>query len=239
VIPAATNFVSAIAAFAAMAPKTAILDSDTADDYVGGFQTLPEGRAASVSERAYVRRRGEQLLLLYGSNQLLFGPPMHDNFFDLFAMNVPAWQLMLRGSVMYWVLFLMLRFVMRREVGGVGIADILVLVLLADASQNAMAGEYTTIAEGVVLVATIVGWNVLFDWLAFRYQGFARFVEPPAVTLVRNGRVLHRNLRREFVTLDELMSKLRTQGIDDLSLVKRACIEGDGKISIITFDRTS
>jgi uncharacterized membrane protein YcaP (DUF421 family) len=94
-------------------------------------------------------------------------------------------------------------------------------------------------AEGVVLVATIVGWNALFDWLAFRYQGFARFVEPPPVTLVRNGRVLHRNLRREFVTLDELMSKLRTQGIDDLSLVKRASIEGDGKISIITFDRPS
>jgi uncharacterized membrane protein YcaP (DUF421 family) len=164
---------------------------------------------------------------------------MHSNFFDLFAMNVPAWQLMLRGSVMYWVLFLMLRFVMRREVGGVGIADILVLVLLADASQNAMAGEYTTITEGVVLVATIVGWNVLFDWLAFHYHAFARFVEPPAVTLIQNGRVLHRNLRREFVTLDELMSKLRTRGIEDLSLVKRASIEGDGEISIVTFDRPS
>jgi len=68
---------------------------------------------------------------------------MHASFTELFAINTPAWQLMLRGSVMYWVLFLMLRFVMRRDVGGVGIADILVLVLLADASRNAMAGEYT------------------------------------------------------------------------------------------------
>jgi uncharacterized membrane protein YcaP (DUF421 family) len=161
---------------------------------------------------------------------------MHASFTELFSMNIPAWQLMLRGSVMYWVLFLMLRFVMRREVGGVGIADILVLVLLADASQNAMAGEYTTISEGVVLVATIVGWNVLFDWLAFRFRWFARFVEPPPVTLIRNGRVLHRNLRREFVTFDELTAQLRTKGIDDISAVKRACMEGDGEISIVTND---
>lgn len=163
---------------------------------------------------------------------------MDSNFSELFAMNIPVWQLVLRGSVMYWVLFLMLRFVMRREVGGVGIADILVLVLLADASQNAMAGGYTTITEGVVLAATLVAWNVLFDWLAFRYRGFARFVEPPAVSLIRDGRVLHRNLRREFVTLDELMSKLRTRGIEDVSSVKRACMEGDGSISIVTFDRS-
>jgi uncharacterized membrane protein YcaP (DUF421 family) len=164
---------------------------------------------------------------------------MESNFSDLFAMNIPAWQLVLRGSVMYWVLFLMLRFVMRREVGGIGIADILVLVLLADASQNAMAGEYNTITEGVVLVGTIVAWNVSFDWLAFRFERFARFVEPPPVTLVRDGRVLHRNLRREFVRLDELMEQLRTKGIDDISTVKRACIEGNGEISIVTFDRSA
>jgi uncharacterized membrane protein YcaP (DUF421 family) len=60
-----------------------------------------------------------------------------------------------------------------------------------------------------------------------------------AVTLIQNGRVLHRNLRREFVTLDELMSKLRTRGIEDLSLVKRESIQGDGEISIVTVDRPS
>lgn len=60
---------------------------------------------------------------------------MESNFSDLFAVNIPAWQLLLHRTVMYWVLFLMLRFVMRREVGGIGIADILVLILLADGAS--------------------------------------------------------------------------------------------------------
>jgi len=114
---------------------------------------------------------------------------------------------------------------------------VLVLVLIADASQNAMAGEYTTIAEGIVLVSTIVGWNVLFDWPAFRYRWFATFAEPAALALIRNGRIIYRNLRREFVTVEELMSKLRTRGIEEVSCVKLACMEGNGEISIVLFGR--
>jgi uncharacterized membrane protein YcaP (DUF421 family) len=162
---------------------------------------------------------------------------METSLTDLIVVNVPAWELFLRGSVMYWVLFVMVRFVMRREVGGVGIADVLVLVLIANASQNAMAGGYTTLAEGIVLVATIAGWNLMFDWLAFRYRWFATFAEPAALALIRNGRIVYRNLRREFVSVEELMAKLRSRGIEEASVVKLACMEGNGEISIVLFRR--
>lgn len=162
---------------------------------------------------------------------------METSLTDLFAVNIPAWELFLRGSAMYWLLFVMFRFVMRREVGGVGIADVLVLVLIADASQNAMTGGYTTLAEGIVLVSTLVGWNLLFDWLAYRYRWFATFAEPAALALIRNGRIMYRNLRREFVTVEELMAKLRTRGVEEVSAVKLACMEGDGEISIVLLRR--
>ena len=75
---------------------------------------------------------------------------------ELFQIHVPVTELMLRGTLVYWLLFLIFRFVLRRDVGAVGIADILLLVIVADAAQNAMSGGYDTFSEGAILVLTIV-----------------------------------------------------------------------------------
>ena len=151
----------------------------------------------------------------------------------LFEMNVPAAELVVRGSLMYWALFLVFRFVLKRDVGAVGIADILLLVLIADASQNAMAGSYDTVAEGFVLVGTLIGWNYLFDWAAFRWKAVRRFVEPPPLLLVRRGRLLHRNLRAEHLTLDELKAHLRANGLVSWHAVRAAYMESDGTFTVI------
>src|ERR1041384_4738496 len=107
---------------------------------------------------------------------------------------------MLRGTLVYWLLFLIFRFILRRDVGAVGIADILLLVIVADAAQNAMAGGYDTISEGAILVGTIVGWNWLLDVLSFHFKPIRRFASPSRLTLVKRGVALRRNLRREFIT---------------------------------------
>jgi uncharacterized membrane protein YcaP (DUF421 family) len=151
----------------------------------------------------------------------------------LFGVHVSIAELVLRGSAMYIFLFLIFRFVLRRDVGSVGIADILLLVLVADAAQNAMAGEYKSISEGFILVGTIIGWNLLLDWLAFRFSAFAKFAQPSSLELVRHGRVLHRNLAQEMLTMEDLMSKLREHGVDHLDQVKHVYMEGDGTISVI------
>jgi uncharacterized membrane protein YcaP (DUF421 family) len=140
---------------------------------------------------------------------------------------------MLRGTAVYWLLFLIFRFVLRRDVGAVGIADILLLVIVADAAQNAMSGGYDTISEGAILVGTIVAWNWLLDVLSYRFAAVRRFASPASLKLIDRGRPLPRNLRREFITLDELRQKLREQGIEDLRDVKVAYLEADGQISVI------
>lgn len=151
----------------------------------------------------------------------------------LFRILVPVWEIVLRGTVVYAFLFVTFRFVIRRDVGAVGIADMLLIVLVADASQNAMSGTYTTVSEGLVLVATLIGWNFLLDWLAFRSTFIRRFVQPGALLLVSKGCLLRRNLRREFITEDELWAWLREQGIEQLSQVKAAYLEADGNFSVI------
>ena len=155
---------------------------------------------------------------------------------DLFALELPIWQLMLRGSAIYWFLLLVFRFLLRRDVGSMSIADLLFVVLIADASSNAMQGEYRTIGDGLVLLATLIGWNYLLDWASYRFAPVSRFLEPRPEPLVKHGRLVHKTLQRELITVDELWSKLRLQGIDDLAVVRIARLESDGQISVIRYD---
>ncbi|HJV86042.1 MAG TPA: YetF domain-containing protein [Noviherbaspirillum sp.] len=152
---------------------------------------------------------------------------------EMFKMSVPLGEILIRGTVMYWFLFLMFRFVVRREVGAVGIADILILVIVADAAQNAMAGEYTSVSDGMVLVGTLIGWNMVFDWLSYASPLFRRLAEPGPLRLIENGVIQRRNMRKEFITVEELWGKLREQGVESLSEVKLAFMESDGQISVI------
>jgi uncharacterized membrane protein YcaP (DUF421 family) len=157
------------------------------------------------------------------------------NWQTLFIPSVPIAEVVLRGTLVYLLLFFLLRF-LRREAGAVGIPDLLLVVLIADAAQNAIAGEYTSITEGAVLVATIAGWNYFLDWLGFKFPRAFRWLRPAPLPLVKDGRMLRRNMRQELITEEELMSLLRHQGVDDVHAVKKAYLEGDGRISVIADD---
>ncbi len=152
---------------------------------------------------------------------------------QLFGFTLSPWEIMLRGTVMYLGLFVLFRVIIRRRVGAVGMADILILVIVADAAQNGMAGEYKSITEGLLLVLTILGWNVLIDWLTYRFPALQGVLEPPPLLLIDRGRILRRNLRHEFIAESELYAKLREQGVTDPSEVERAYIEADGQVTVI------
>jgi uncharacterized membrane protein YcaP (DUF421 family) len=156
-----------------------------------------------------------------------------DSLPSLFAFEMDPVELVLRGTAVYWLLFLLFRFVLRRDAGSMGIADILLVVLIADASQNAMAGGYQTLADGLVLVSTIAGWNWLIDWAGYRFRPIRQFLEAAPVVLVRHGQLVRRNLRREMISTPELMALLREHGVTKLAEVNHARMEGDGQISVI------
>jgi uncharacterized membrane protein YcaP (DUF421 family) len=141
-------------------------------------------------------------------------------------------ELFIRGSIIYLFILVLMR-VLRREPGTVGIADLLMVVLIADASQNAMAGDYHSILDGLILVLTIVFWNYLLDWLTLRSTAIERFTYPPPVPLFQNQKINRANLRKQFVTENQLMSMLREHGIDNLSDVKEVFLEGSGHVSVI------
>jgi len=145
-------------------------------------------------------------------------------------------EIMLRGTVMYLSLFVILRFVMVRQTSTIGIADILVIVVIADAAQNGFAKEYKSITEGIVLVLTIVFWNLFLNWISYRFKPLERLLSPAPLPLVKNGKMNRRNMRQEFITEEELMSQVRQQGIAELEQIKEACLEANGELSVIKLD---
>lgn len=151
----------------------------------------------------------------------------------VFLPNTPLLETVVRGSLTYIVLFVLLRSILKRVAGTVGTADLLMIVLIADAAQNALADDYTSITDGVVLVATIIFWNYALDWMGYKFPRFQRFFRPPPLPLIKHGQLLRRNMRRELITEDELLSQLRQQGIEQVADVKEAVMEGDGRISVI------
>lgn len=158
---------------------------------------------------------------------------MTPDWHELFALTVSPVELFIRGSIIYLFLFAVFRTILQRDIGTVGIADVLLLVLVADAAQNAMAAEYRSVTDGLILISTILGWNLLFDYLAYRSPRWRRLLQAPEICLVHNGRIIHRNLRREFLSEDDLHAKLREHGIAELSEVRAAYMESDGTVSVI------
>ncbi len=152
---------------------------------------------------------------------------------SIFSPDVPLLEIVLRASVMYISLFVLLRIILKRQAGSLGITDLLLFTLLADASQNAMAGEYTSIVDGIVLVATIIFWNYAFDWLGFKYEWFSRLIDPKPLLLIKDGKLMRRNMRKELITEQEMISQLREQGVDDPAKVKEAYMESDGQFSVV------
>ena len=88
---------------------------------------------------------------------------------------------------MYLVLFALLRFVPKRQMGGLGVSDLLVVVLVAESVGAGLAGESTSVANGLLLVLIIMFWNYALNWLDYRVPGFHRIYRPRSLPLIKDG----------------------------------------------------
>jgi uncharacterized membrane protein YcaP (DUF421 family) len=158
--------------------------------------------------------------------------PTSQAWLDIFVPTHTILEMFVRGSTMYLAIFVLLRFVLKRQTGGLSTPDILLVVLLADAAQNGMANEYRSVTEGIVVVCTIIFWNFVIDWLEFHVPALARILRPSPLLLIKDGRVLRRHLRQELITMDELLSHLREEGVSGPDEVEEAHVEPDGSISV-------
>jgi uncharacterized membrane protein YcaP (DUF421 family) len=154
---------------------------------------------------------------------------------SIFVPSVRVAEIFLRGTVVYLFLFFVLR-ILRRESGAIGISDLLLIVLIADAAQNAMSSDYKSVTDGIILVSTIAFWDYLLDWIGYRFPSVRPLLRPAPLLLIKDGRLQRRNMRREMITEEELMGRLREQGVEKVEEVKKCYLEGDGSVSVIKRD---
>jgi uncharacterized membrane protein YcaP (DUF421 family) len=164
---------------------------------------------------------------------MMLDPLITVDWRELFVPTHSVAEMIIRGTIMYLGLFLIFRFVIGRQSSAIGLTDILVIVIIADAAQNAFSKEYRSITEGIVLVLTIVLWDFVLDWLAYHIRFFAWLVRQSPLPLIKNGKMLRRNMRQELISADELRSQARQQGIAEIEDVEAACLEPNGEISFI------
>jgi uncharacterized membrane protein YcaP (DUF421 family) len=150
----------------------------------------------------------------------------------MFVPTGSVFELVLRATVMYLLILAGFR-VFRREAGSLSVSDLLVVVLIADAAQNGMAGEYKSLTEGAIVVSTIFAWNYILDWMAYRSRFVHWLLHPPSLLLVRDGQIQYRNLRSQLITKHDLVEQLREQGVASIERVKKCYLESDGKMSVI------
>jgi uncharacterized membrane protein YcaP (DUF421 family) len=155
---------------------------------------------------------------------------------QLFGFSVNPLEIVVRGTAIFWFIFLLFRLVLRRDIGAIGIADVMLLVLIADAASNGMSGGYDSITDGCILIATLAGWNYVLDAMSFHFPVIRRLIQPPPLALVVNGKIQRKAMRAELITMEELNSKLRQQGIENLDDIKSAYLEEDGEISVLRRD---
>lgn len=126
-----------------------------------------------------------------------------------------------------------MRILPRRTGGELAIMDLIFIILIAEAASHAL-GDYTSVTEGFVVIITLVGWNYIVNLLSFHIPFIERIVSAPPLQVIKNGKLLRRNMRMEYLTEEELMDQLRKEGIIDVNEVQAAFVESDGKISVMS-----
>ena len=152
---------------------------------------------------------------------------------ELWELSIPWWEIVLRASVVYFVLLALIRLSGKRTVGQFTPFDLLVLVLLGDAVQGSMIAGDESLAGGLILAGTLLGWNRLVGFATSRSEPVARVVEGKAEILARNGTVFHDALKTADLTLDDLEEAMREQDCAALGEIRLAVLEKDGKISVL------
>jgi uncharacterized membrane protein YcaP (DUF421 family) len=167
----------------------------------------------------------------------VFSPTLAERLRETFAISpADALDLILRAFVVYLVLLLGIRLTGKREVGQMTPFDLVLLLLISNAVQNAMIGPYNALTAGIVAALILLIINRGMSRLVFRNRKWRRRIEGSPTLLVYDGEINWQAMRREGISEPDLRAALREHGVELSSQVHMAVLEIDGNISVIRKD---
>lgn len=151
----------------------------------------------------------------------------------MWHLSLHPLEFVLRGIVVYVFLLVILRLTGKRQVGQLAPFDLVLLLIISNAVQNAMNGGDNSVSAGIILCITLVGMNWLVGYLCLRNKRFAALIEGHPALLIHDGNIQHRALLRSHVTMHELMAALRAEGLSGPEDVRSAMLENSGRITVV------
>ncbi len=149
--------------------------------------------------------------------------------------EIPILEKIIRPLIVYFFLLMAFRVAGKRELGQFTPFDLIVLLTISNILQNAMIGNDNSLGGGLIGALTLFVLNGVLSRVTFHFPRLARLLEGEPTPLIRNGKIIEPNLRREVMTIEELQRALRKHDLDiaDISRVERALLELDGTVSIL------
>ena len=142
----------------------------------------------------------------------------------------------LRTSVVYLALLIGIRLTGTRQLGQMSAFDLVLLLIIANAVQNAMVGPDTSLAGGLVAAGVLLVWHTVIQRVRLRSRGLNRLLAGEGIMLIYGGKILDEHSRRAGITKDDLLQALREHGVGSVHDVRLAVLEPDGSISVIRND---
>ncbi len=146
----------------------------------------------------------------------------------------PILDIAFRSSCVYIFMIIAFRIFGKRELSQLSIGDLVLIVLISNAVQNAMVGENTSLEGGIIAATVLFTLNMILGILMFKFKRVRTLVQSEPLTLISKGKVVEKHMKDAMLTQEELLAAVREHGVADVKDVLLAILEVDGNISIIS-----
>lgn len=150
----------------------------------------------------------------------------------MWNLSAPWWEFVLRGLIVYGAVLALLRMSGKRQIGQLTPFDLVLLLVLSNAVQNAMNAGDNSVTAGLILAVTLVAANAVLGYVTWRSRKLEILVEGRPQLLVHDGKVYQDIMRREHISFDDLNKALRHAGCNSVADVHFAILETDGTVSV-------
>ena len=150
----------------------------------------------------------------------------------MWNLSLPWWEFIVRGVIVYIFLLVILRITGKRQTGQLAPFDLVLLLVLSNAVQNAMNGGDNSVLGGVISATTLIALHFVVAYVTFKSKTMERWIEGVPQILIHNGKVNEDIMRQELLTRHELAASLRAAGCEEIDHVRVATLENNGQITV-------
>jgi uncharacterized membrane protein YcaP (DUF421 family) len=161
------------------------------------------------------------------------------NWYAIFNPQVPFAELLVRTSCIFFGCLILFRFIPRKVLAKIGLADLLLIAVFAGAVRNGLVGKSDSVTDCLIVMALLVALDWSIEWMGATFPGLGKLLYPGPIRLVQNGKICKRGLERSMLTEEQLMTRVRAEGLADIRQVLAAFIEANGKITVVKDPRHS